>query len=135
MDYPLVGTGGGSFYNLFLSYRSENYGAVFWDHAHNDFVEIATDFGLLGLGILGLLVALTLWTVIKVMARRKSALPWGIAFGVAMSVVALLVHSAVDFNLQIPANAMTMVVVLAMGWLSYTLPSKTSASRNKHPRD
>jgi O-antigen ligase len=135
MDYPLVGTGGGSFYNLFLSYRSENYGAVFWDHAHNDFVEIATDFGLLGLGILGLLVALTLWTVIKVMARRKSALPWGIAFGVAMSVVALLVHSAVDFNLQIPANAMTMVIILAMGWLSYTLPSKASASTTKHPRD
>lgn len=133
-DYPLVGTGGGSFYNMFLSYRTGEFANGFWDHAHNDFVEIATDFGLLGLGFLGLLVALSLWTVIKVMARRKSALPWGIAFGVAMSVVALLVHSSVDFNLQIPANALTMVMILAMGWVTYTLPSNASDSKTKHKR-
>lgn len=133
-DYPLVGTGGGSFYNMFLSYRTGEFANGFWDHAHNDFVEIATDFGLLGLALLGVLVALSLWTVVRVMARRRSPLPWGIAFGVAMSVVALLVHSSVDFNLQIPANALTIVVILAMGWLSHTLPSKSSASRTKHKR-
>lgn len=122
-DYPLVGTGGGSFYNIFLSYRTAEYGSSYIDHTHNDFVEIASDFGLLGLGILGLLVASTLWTVIRVMAKRKSSLPWGMAFGVAMSVVALLIHSAVDFNMQIPANALTFVTVLAMGWIAQALPS------------
>ncbi len=122
-DFPLVGTGGGSFYNIFLSYRTPGYAYGFVDHAHNDFVEIATDFGLLGFGILGILVAMTLWTVIRVMTTRKSLLPWGIAFGVAMSITALLIHSTVDFNLQIPANALTMVVILAMGWVTHTLPS------------
>ena len=128
-DYPLVGTGGGSFYNTFLSYRTPQYGYAYVDHTHNDFVEIAADFGLFGLGILGLLVASTLWTVVKVMKRRKSSLPWGMAFGVAMSIVALAVHSLVDFNLQIPANALTITVILAMGWIALELPSPARQKR------
>ena len=128
-DFPLVGTGGGSFYNLFLSYKTSQFSSLYFDHTHNDFVEIASDYGLLGLGLLGALVALTLWTVLAVLARRRSRLPRGMAFGVAMSIVALLIHSAVDFNLQIPANALTIVVILAIGWVTHSLPSP--ASRRK----
>lgn len=124
-DFPLVGTGGGSFYNVFLSYRTPTYGYVYVDHTHNDFVEIATDFGVLGLGLLGGLAGLTLWKSLQVLVRRRSTLPRGMAFGVAMSVVGLLIHSAVDFNLQIPANALTIVVILAMGWIAYELPSSS----------
>jgi hypothetical protein len=43
-----------------------------------------------------------------------------------MSTVALLIHSTVDFNLQIPANALTMVVIMAMGWIAHALPSPRS---------
>lgn len=132
-DFPLAGSGGGSFYNVFLGYRTPQYGYSYVDHAHNDFVEIATDYGLAGLTILGLLVAQSLWTVLTVLARRKSNLPRGIAFGVAMSIVALLVHSTVDFNLQIPANALTMAVILAMGWVTYWLPSPGSQLRSMPP--
>jgi len=128
-DFPVFGTGGGSFYNVFLSYRTPQYGYSYVDHTHNDFVEVATDYGLLGFGILGLLVCLTFWMVLKTMAQRRSALPWGMAFGVAMSMVAMFVHSTVDFNLQIPANALTMVVILAMGWLAQSLP--TSGARRQ----
>ncbi|MFZ4624326.1 MAG: O-antigen ligase family protein [Rhodoferax sp.] len=127
-DFPLTGTGGGSFYNLFLSYRTPDYALSYVDHAHNDFVEIATDFGLPGLGLLGVLVALTVWKMLVVLARRRADLPRGMAFGVLMSMVALLVHSTVDFNLQIPANALTMVVIMAMGWVAVALPS----ARRRH---
>jgi O-antigen ligase len=120
-DFPSMGTGGGSFYCAFLRYRSPRTGYI--DHAHNDFVEVTTDFGLPGLAILGSLVALSLWTALRILAQRKSNLPRGVAFGVAMSIVALLIHSAVDFNLQIPANALTMVVILAMAWIARELPS------------
>jgi O-antigen ligase len=131
-DFALVGSGGGSFYNVFLNYTTPEFSLNFFDHAHNDFVEIAADYGLLGLGLMGLLVAATLWTVLKVMARRRSALPRGIAFGVAMSITALQIHSTVDFNLQIPANALTMVVILAMGWVAAALPS--SGKHGRHGR-
>ena len=52
-----------------------------------------------------------------------------LAWGVAMAMVALLVHSMVDFNLQIPANAMTIVVIVAMGWIASELPSKKSRKK------
>jgi O-antigen ligase len=128
-DFPLFGTGGGSFYNIFLSYRTPSYGYTFVDHTHNDYVEIATDYGLVGLGLLAALVAATFATVIRVLARRKSRLPWGIAFGVAMSMVALLFHSTVDFNLQIPSNALSMVVILAMGWIASVVPAPKQSEK------
>jgi O-antigen ligase len=128
-DYPVFGTGGGSFYNIFLSYRTTKYGYTYVDHTHNDFVEIATDYGLVGLALLGTLVALSLVTAIKTLAQRKARLPWGIAFGVTMAIVALLFHSAVDFNLQIPANAMTIVIILAMGWIARYVPAPKGVRR------
>jgi hypothetical protein len=90
---------------------------------------------LVGLGILGALVALTFWKVLAVLARRKSSLPWGVSFGVAMAIVGLLVHSTVDFNLQIPANALTIVVILAMGWIAHALPSPRGQRRTSSNTD
>jgi len=34
-----------------------------------------------------------------------------------MAIVALLIHSEGDFNLQIPANAAMFVVMLPLGWV------------------
>jgi hypothetical protein len=39
-------------------------------------------------------------------------------FAASMAITALLIHSTVDFNLHIPANAATFMVVLALGWIS-----------------
>lgn len=128
-DFPLTGTGAGSFYSSFLRYRSPNVGYI--DHAHNDFVEIAGDFGLGGLMALGSLAALGLWNALWVLAKRRSDLPRGLAFGAAMSIVALLIHSTVDFNLQIPANALTMTVILAMAWLARDVAPPGERRRSK----
>jgi hypothetical protein len=35
-----------------------------------------------------------------------------------MGVTSILIHSWVDFNLQIPANAALFMVLLALGWIS-----------------
>ncbi len=127
-DFPLTGAGGGSFYGSFMRYRGV--GDFYYDHTHNDFVEIAADYGIIGLGLLGAMVALALWRSLRVLLRRRSSLPRGIAFGVTMSIVALLIHSTVDFNLQIPANALTMVVILSLAWVCHELPSP-GRSRNR----
>lgn len=130
-DFALTGSGGGTFYSAYFSYRAPISGTVdFFDHAHNDFVEVAGEFGLPGLALMGLLVAAALWKAVRVLATRRSRLPRGMAFGAAMSIVALLIHSTVDFNLQIPANALTMVVILAMAWISAELPGAGQSARS-----
>ncbi len=127
-DFPLVGTGGGSFYGSYIRYRSMLPG--YFDHAHHDYLELASDFGLVGLGLLGALVCATFWVSARTLAVRRSSLPRGIAFGVMMAMVAMAIHSTVDFNLQIPSNALLTVVVLAMGWSAYRLPSGAGRPRS-----
>ena len=127
-DFGLTGTGGGTFYNAYVRYRTLLPG--YFDHAHQDYLELAADFGWVGLALLGVLVLSTFWVSLLTMYRRRSALPRGMSFGVMMAIVAIAIHSTVDFNLQIPANALLTVVVLAMGWVAYSLPTnKRSATR------
>lgn len=121
-DFPLFGTGGGSFYSSYLRYRTAREG--FFDHAHNDYVEIAADYGLIGLGLLGSFVALTLARGLTILRRRRSSLPRGMAFGGLMAMVAFLFHSSVDFNLQNPANALMIVMAMAMVWIADGVPSR-----------
>ncbi|MDD0840859.1 O-antigen ligase family protein [Curvibacter sp. HBC61] len=120
-DFPLFGTGGGSFYGSFMRYRATD--KVYFDHAHNDYVELAADYGLVGLGLLGAFVLVTFYAAARTLAKRRTSLPRGIAFGVMMAIVSIAIHSWVDFNLQLPANVLTLMVILAMGWVAYTLPS------------
>lgn len=120
-DFPAFGTGGGSFYNSFMRYRATD--KVYFDHAHNDYVELAADYGLVGLGLLGAFVLATFYAAARTLAKRRSSLPRGIAFGVMMAIVSIAIHSWVDFNLQLPANVLTLMVIMAMGWVAYNLPS------------
>ncbi|MES2300406.1 MAG: O-antigen ligase family protein [Pseudomonadota bacterium] len=122
-QYPAFGTGAGSFYNAFGTVRPpavRNY----FDHAHNDYAEVASDSGLPAAALLAALVLATVVSALTVLVRRRSSLPRGVAFGVLMSIVALAIHSSVDFNLQIPANALTFVLILALGWAAQALPSR-----------
>ena len=45
----------------------------------------------------------------------------GMSFACIMGVTSILIHSWVDFNLQIPANAAYFMVLLALGWISLHL--------------
>lgn len=121
-DYPVTGSGGGSFYTAFPKYRPSAVTAYF-DHAHNDYVQITTDTGVIGLGLLGLVVVSTFVVALRTLYKRRDPLCRGIAFGATMGVISIMIHSWVDFNLQIPANAFTFVVLLALAWVAYRLPS------------
>ncbi|MBU1962853.1 MAG: O-antigen ligase family protein [Gammaproteobacteria bacterium] len=116
-DHPLTGTGLGSFYGAFMPYKGDDV-LLYYDHAHNDYLEFASETGWIGLGLLGLLVAVSFVSALIAQARRHDPLMRGISFAVIMGVIALLIHSSVDYNLQIPANAATFMVLLAFGWIS-----------------
>jgi O-antigen ligase len=124
-DYPLFGAGPGSFYAAFPRYRPESI-ASFFDFAHNDYAQIAAESGVVGLGILGLVVVLTLVVALRAQWERRDPLMRGMSFASLMGIVALLIHSWVDFNLQIPANAAYFMVVLALGWIAFNLDRRAS---------
>ncbi|RLA46832.1 MAG: O-antigen ligase family protein [Gammaproteobacteria bacterium] len=117
-DHPITGTGAGSFYGVFPQYRQEEVGNVYFDHAHNDYLQFAIEFGLLGFVPLAAFVFFTLITALGAQWQRRDALMRGLSFSTIMAIIAFGIHSTVDFNLQIPANAATFMIILAMGWLS-----------------
>ncbi|MFZ6848611.1 O-antigen ligase family protein [Undibacterium sp. RuRC25W] len=120
-QFPAFGTGAGSFYNSFNRYRPPEI-TDYFDHAHNDYVELMCDLGI-GAWFLFLLTGMTLWQSLRAMRVRQLSIARGAAFGTAMSIVALAIHSSVDFNLQIPANALTFVIILSLAWIAMKLPS------------
>ncbi len=124
-DFPVTGTGAGSFYEAYPRYRAQ--GTGYFDHAHNDYVEFLTDFGIIGFVFFAWLVLSSFIVAARSFAMRRSPLSRGMALGVMMAMVSIAIHSTVDFNLQIPANALTMVVILAMAWVVHALPSSSKS--------
>ena len=124
-DYWLTGSGAGSYYNIFTAYKP-NYILEYWDHAHNDYMEFACELGLIGFIPLSLSVIFSLFAAIKAQLNRSSSTSRGMGFGSAMGMIALLIHSSVDFNLQIPSNALLFITVMSIAWIARDIREKPS---------
>jgi len=123
-DYPLFGSGGGTFYVAFPRYRAAG-STGFFDHAHFDYAEFAADGG--GIGIL-LLLGFGLSSfgmALHVLRKRANPLYRGAALGAVMGMVAIGLHITVEFMLQIPAVAFAFVTLCAMPWIGRKLPQQS----------
>ena len=113
-DYPGVGTGLGTFAVAFRRYQTSLLDLQV-DHAHNDYLEVATDTGITGALLLFVPI---LWLLVKmILAYAGARNPYrrSVLLACIGSATALLIHSTMDFNLQIPANALVFAVVLGIG--------------------
>jgi len=134
-DFPLTGTGAGSFYAVYPMYTSAVVVTGFTRNAEDDYLQFACEFGLVFAAVLGAVVLVSLWTAIRAQLKRRDRLLQGMSFAATMAIVALLIHSAVDFNLQIPANAAMFVVMLALAWVCrYWDPMEAPGDRDRAHR-
>lgn len=104
-DYPLFGTGLGTFTQVFPMYRSFHIRGLV-THAENDFLQLASEAGLVGAGLLLILFIYLFYRAIsglRSLSRRDPARYVGI--GGLIGILALMFHSLVERNIQIPANA------------------------------
>lgn len=110
-DYPVLGTGIGTFEEAFRTYWSQPTG-MHYDHAHNDWLQAAVEGGaVLLIPLLGLL-CLSLWPM-----RRSNGSPenWIVCrVGPAAAVVAVTLHSLMDFPVRIPAIAILLGFCVGM---------------------
>ena len=113
-DFPLFGSGLGTFTQVFSMYRSFNVRG-FYTHAENDFLQLASEVGLIGIGLLLILLSFLLYkgvSGIRSLSRRESERYIGM--GGLVGILALLFHSLVERNIQVPANAFLFTFLLAM---------------------
>ncbi|TBW09381.1 O-antigen ligase domain-containing protein [Azotobacter chroococcum] len=113
----LSGHGAGSFEAVFPQYPGEDIRTHF-DHAHNDYLQFVIEYGLIGSLPLLAFALLALWRAFQALWRLESLFRSGVGFGAATGIIAIAIHSATDFNLQIPANAATFIVLCAIAVLA-----------------
>lgn len=113
LDHPWLGTGLGTFEEAFPQYQSFP-SDLEWDHAHNDFAEALSETGLAGGILIAIALFLGLRTAFGSLSSRLTTEEGWIQLGATIGCCGLLVHSFVDFNLHIPANALWFSVALAI---------------------
>jgi O-antigen ligase len=111
--YAASGIGLGSFAYAYPQFRSASVYA-FNDHAHNDYAEFLIESGIVGFTILASLVMLACARALAIVSQRKDVHARGVALGGLLAIGCIALHSLTDFNLQIPANAATVVAILAL---------------------
>ena len=113
LDHPVAGTGLGTLQIVYPPYETLYDGKIV-NHTHNDYLEALAETGLLG----GLCCAWFVVVLLRVSFKRFRQL--GNSFAGALQLSGLvaasgfLVHSLVDFNLHIPANAAWFAVLAGL---------------------
>jgi len=122
-ENPWWGVGPGHFDYRFRAYRPVEIEAR-PDRAHNDFLNTLADWGIAGAALVGsawiFLAAgvAKIWRSLDVPAgdlgARRSSNKYAFVLGSSLGLLAIFCHSAVDFNMHIPANAILTVVLMAL---------------------
>ncbi len=112
-EKPFLGWGLGTFPVVYPQFRSF-YTSFFVNQAHNDYLQLLVETGIAGF-------AIALWFQVLTFRRAWAKLEnWTETVNGTLTVAALLgcigilVHSFLDFNLQIPANAALFYVLCAI---------------------
>jgi O-antigen ligase len=76
------------------------------DFAHNDYLQILAEMGIVGFVLVMLIAGTIAWRLLDVVLRRSNHRTWELAVGLLCALLAIGLHGFVDFNLYIPANAL-----------------------------
>jgi O-antigen ligase len=110
---PLVGWGLGAYADAFPPFK-RGHGDVRTTHAESDLLEFLAEGGLLGLLLAGWL-GWRLWRGFEDRLRQgRDPFRKSIAVGALAGAGALAVHSLIDFNLRLPANALVFATLLGL---------------------
>lgn len=127
-DFPVLGTGLGTFSRVYPHYKSFIW-KIPYTHAENDYLQAAAELGSWGLVSLAGFFLAFFWLVLAWKPGRREGdspafvhLPSGgwtisrraLVAGGSAGALALLLQSTVSFNFSIPANALLLVVLLAL---------------------
>jgi O-antigen ligase len=103
--FPLLGSGMGAFDRVFEAIEPLAFVApTYFNHAHNDFLELALESGAVGMAILGLFTTWLAWSTWR--AWRSGS---DLARAASAAIVLLMTQSVVDY----PLRTETLAVLLA----------------------
>ncbi len=120
-DHAAFGVGPGMYRWRFRPYQSVT-PETRYDHAHNDYLEIAADWGLPAAALIWSFVGWRFYRASAKFFESRSTFRQGLALGCSGALFSILLHSLIDFNLQIPTNLMVFCMILGLAWSLEALP-------------
>ncbi|HET8562925.1 MAG TPA: O-antigen ligase family protein [Candidatus Binatia bacterium] len=120
-DFPLFGVGLGGWQDLFPRYQSPPWSWWIYREAHNDYLELLAEVGIVGFAFLAWFFYRcggVLFTSLGSFSTKTQRIFCGFLSAVAV----MAFHEFFDFSMQIPANALLFVLLLALA-LRMTLHS------------
>jgi tetratricopeptide (TPR) repeat protein/O-antigen ligase len=112
-DFPLLGTGLGTFMHVFPKYRLPET-KLFFTHAHNDFLELLSEVGVVGFVLVSIFWLLFLSKTLRLLFSRRDTWAIYLTTGGLSSLLAIFIFSFSDFNLHIPANAVLFSITIGI---------------------
>ena len=100
-----MGSGGGTFVEVFHRFDDGVALGRLVDHAHNDYLEWGLEYGLPAALIMILLLSVYLRQWRRFWGREHWSTFRFVQAGAGIALLLLMLHTIVDFNLHIPANA------------------------------
>lgn len=110
---PLLGWGLGTFADVYPQFRSF-YTNSQVNEAHNDYLQTLTETGIVGFGIAIWLIVAALGGALRKTKNWASDVNGILALVALLGISGILVHSLVDFNLEVPANALLFYVLCTL---------------------
>ncbi len=124
-DFPVLGTGLNSFIKIYPYYSSANR-RYFYTHAENDYIQLLAEMGIWGgVSVLFIIILYFYALPFKILLKSRRGMERRgqpssgkfsfskrcIVVGSSTAIVGILLHSIVNFNLKIPANALLFLML------------------------
>jgi O-antigen ligase len=133
-EAPVCGFGFGCFEHAFPAFQSTSIQFGRWTDAHNDYVQLLAEGGIVA-GALAAAAALLFARGVALRLRQAPARVRSLLLGIGIGLVAVAAHSTVDFGLHKPANAFLLAAICGTTTAALHLPpgQETGAS-GRHAR-
>jgi O-antigen ligase len=129
-DHPVKGAGLGALVAVYPRYEIL-YDGKLVDHVHNDYMEMLAETGMLG-GLCGLAFLWILFREAKsCYVAEQGHFSRALHAGAITALCGILLHSFVDFNLHIPANAVLFLLQVCLATSAPLLSSESGPVRRR----
>ena len=121
-DKPLLGSGIGTFKMNYLDYQAEFFRDnpdsikyyTFPREAHNEYLQIGTELGLLGMGLFMAIIFIFYSTVLNFLKKEQNSKNRLVCWGLMMGISCFLIHSLFTFPLHVPALGSAFFTIIGL---------------------
>ena len=128
-DHPLLGTGFGAYQYAYTRYDQSS-GLWRVEQAHNDYLQLLADTGILG-GLAILAFVTLLFARGLAALQTRDAIQRAISLGALAGCFGIAVHSFVDFNLQVTTNAQLFLALAALATTKVRIEDSAEPAKSK----